>query len=165
MFSPVADLEKKMTPRFRGLIDQLNPDLATWDLCCDHGIVGLLALCYKKTPRVVFVDRQRHLMDRLEIELDNLALQKTHYEVRCADINLMQIGSKPVNYIIAGVGTNLILQFLSRVQIGQGHRVICNTHQNPDRFERLVRDSGLIWEQKTQVVEKKVMQSIWVFQL
>jgi tRNA (adenine22-N1)-methyltransferase len=48
------------------IYDQLQPGLPVWDVCCDHGHVGLWAYVSKQFPEIHFVDQAAHLVKRLE---------------------------------------------------------------------------------------------------
>ena len=48
-------------------IDHALRDKPLWDVCCDHGYVGIKALETSQFSEVHFVDQVPHIMERLEI--------------------------------------------------------------------------------------------------
>jgi len=56
----------KLTKRMKCFIDNAIKDEALWDICCDHGYVGIKALETSQFTEVHFVDQVPHIMERLE---------------------------------------------------------------------------------------------------
>lgn len=56
----------KLTKRMKCFIDNAIKDEALWDICCDHGYVGIKALETSQFSEVHFVDQVPHIMQRLE---------------------------------------------------------------------------------------------------
>lgn len=51
------------------IFEQLLPGEPVWDLCCDHGKLGLQALRSGQFPRVSFVDSASHLVEKIRDRL------------------------------------------------------------------------------------------------
>lgn len=56
----------KLTTRMKHFIDNALKNQPLWDVCCDHGYVGIKALETSEFPEVHFVDQVPHIMERLE---------------------------------------------------------------------------------------------------
>lgn len=56
----------KLTARMKHFIDNALKDQPLWDICCDHGYVGIKALETSQFSEVHFVDQVPHIMERLE---------------------------------------------------------------------------------------------------
>lgn len=56
----------KLTKRMKHFIDHALKDQPLWDICCDHGYVGIKALETSQFSEVHFVDQVPHIMERLE---------------------------------------------------------------------------------------------------
>ena len=56
----------KLTKRMKCFIDHALIDKPLWDICCDHGYVGIKALETSQFSEVHFVDQVPHIMERLE---------------------------------------------------------------------------------------------------
>lgn len=79
-------------------------DDALWDVCCDHGYVGIRALQSGEYTEVHFVDKIPHIMDRLEqLILQSSRKNKCPYELHLMsgeDLERRLSGT----VLIAGVG-------------------------------------------------------------
>ena len=56
----------RLTSRMKTFIDHSIKDAPLWDICCDHGYVGIKALETSEFTEVHFVDQVPHIMERLE---------------------------------------------------------------------------------------------------
>lgn len=163
---PGKKLVRNVGVRISTLVELIDEELPLWDLCSDHGQIGLFALESGKVSDVTFVDIREHLIAQLAAKIEELADGKYKISLITDDILKMKLPLSPVNFVIAGVGTNLIMEFLSRLRERKGDRVICNTHQSPEIFEKKLKFLGIQEFQKLSLrVEKPKTQTIWTFQL
>lgn len=56
----------RLSRRMKCFIDNALKNEPLWDICCDHGYVGIKALETSKVSEVHFVDQLPHIMDRLD---------------------------------------------------------------------------------------------------
>lgn len=56
----------KLSKRMKCFIDNALKNDVLWDICCDHGYVGIKALETSQFSEVHFVDQIPHVIDRLE---------------------------------------------------------------------------------------------------
>jgi len=56
----------KLSNRMKIFIEKALPSYPFWDVCCDHGYIGIGALESLKFSEVHFVDQVPHIMDRLK---------------------------------------------------------------------------------------------------
>lgn len=56
----------KLSPRMQLIYEHLIPGQPVWDLCCDHGYLGLNAYESGAFPRVYFVDQVPEIIQRLQ---------------------------------------------------------------------------------------------------
>ena len=95
----------KLTIRMRSFIDHAIPHAPFWDVCCDHGYVGIKALVSSQFTVVHFVDQVPHIMKRLQTLIyQNRELRSEHqYQLHvCSgeEINSNVEGT----LLVAGVG-------------------------------------------------------------
>ncbi|MGZ3721709.1 MAG: SAM-dependent methyltransferase [Bdellovibrionales bacterium] len=93
--------------RLKSLLDRAEPGMPLWDLCCDHGLLGLAAYESGKFTEVVFNDSVPHVLELLApqlIEKDNTRTVLALAE----EINEPLTG----NIIVAGVGGEKIYKIL-----------------------------------------------------
>lgn len=91
--------------RLQSLLDRCQGGLPLWDLCCDHGLLGLSALKSGRFSQVIFNDIVDHVLEPLRDKVGEDA------RVICApaeDIPEPLTG----NIVLAGVGGERILKIL-----------------------------------------------------
>jgi len=90
-----------------------------WDCCCDHGLLGAALLARHSDAQVHFVDIVPSLITELESRLQqhyaDLAERWTTHCLDVAALPLEQYSGRQL-IIIAGVGGDLIKQFVSIIQ-------------------------------------------------
>ena len=88
-----------------------------WDCCCDHGHLGLELLQSNSSATVHFVDVVEPLIKAVRDELQIQYPDTHNWAAHCTDLNqliLPDSGSKHL-LIIAGVGGDLIIQFVQNI--------------------------------------------------
>ncbi len=124
--------ERIMSQRIELLSGLARPNHVLFDLCCDHGLIGLHAL--KKAKRVVFVDQSENALMSLESTLsalDPASQAKAEVVAKPAEfIDITAYG--PSDFIIAGVGVTTIVSILSALfPSGLGeHQLILSPQQD-----------------------------------
>ena len=90
-----------------------------WDCCCDHGFLGTALLSRQSTSQIHFVDIVPELMAELDDKLQRLYSDSaTSWKTHCLDVAelpLEQYAGKQL-IIIAGVGGDLMIQFIEAIQ-------------------------------------------------
>lgn len=104
----------KLSNRMKIFLQHALKGLPFWDVCCDHGYVGIKALESSEFSEVYFVDQVPHIMQRLEALVKqlfpmNLGCNYTFFLLSAQDIDLEVSG----NLLIAGVGGVTIERILS----------------------------------------------------
>lgn len=83
-----------------------------WDICCDHGHVGIGALDTNEFSKVHFVDQLPHIMERLSKTLIDLQIEESSYVLH--DLKGEEIGTAVSGTcLIAGVGGLTIARILN----------------------------------------------------
>ena len=145
------------------MVDLVDPALPVWDLCCDHGKIGYGVLTRHSATPVVFVDRAVATVDRLERALERNPSSAGRCQTLCADILQMELPGTPVNFVVAGVSSNVIVSFLGRLADRRGDRIICNTFQDATRLETRVLALGLRIDASVDVeTPSGRLQRVWL---
>lgn len=155
---------RRSTPRVDAILARVEPTLPVWDLCCDGGVIGCVAMDRDPSATVVFVDKRPRILDALGALLARGPHYAGRHTIACADILDMPLPPAPVNFIVAGVGTNLICAFLQRVASRTGDRIVASTSQNPERLARLAADAGFLATAREDVTSRTGRQTIWTMQ-
>lgn len=101
----------KLSARLRVFLEQSLRDKPLWDICCDHGYVGIAALKEGTFSEVHFVDQVSHIIKKLESILIAEDYSTPYY--------LHAIGAEGLNekmsgtFLIAGVGGLTIKNIMS----------------------------------------------------
>ena len=101
--------------RINCLIDLVPKETETlWDLCCDHGQIGLGYFAKFQDRSVIFVDQIASITQSLEHKTKLISTQKL--EVLCESATTTNYNRAGINtYLIAGVGGELAAKILSRI--------------------------------------------------
>jgi tRNA (adenine22-N1)-methyltransferase len=110
--------------RLKTLLDRCEPGLPLWDLCCDHGLLGLAALASGKFSEVIFNDAVPHVLAALAPRLVAFTNSRTV-------LGPAEEITEPLtgNLILAGVGGEKIYKILAAHAAGgrlrARHVVVC----------------------------------------
>ncbi|RZF93469.1 hypothetical protein EXT42_07070 [Pseudoalteromonas sp. CO302Y] len=126
-----------------------------WDCCCDHGFLGIELLKQNKAPKIHFVDIVPELMQSLRNMLERFSTdsQRIAWQVHCQDVAKIDPSpNKRHLVIIAGVGGDLLVQFLSQIVLRNPHCqidfVVCPVHHSYKvRSHMQTLNMGLVDEQ------------------
>ncbi|MFT5816214.1 MAG: tRNA (adenine22-N1)-methyltransferase [Psychroserpens sp.] len=90
-----------------------------WDCCCDHGFLGASLLSRQAAQNIHFVDIVPELITLIESKLQkffphSVSTWKTH----CLDVTKLPLQEYQGKHlvIIAGIGGNLMIQFIDDIQ-------------------------------------------------
>ncbi len=149
-----------LSPRLQFLLDRCRPGFTLWDLCCDHGYLGLSALQGRRFSQVVFNDTVPHVLEdlrrRLPMSPDWRILLSPAEEI-----------DEPLtgNVVLAGVGGEKIYKILcahaSRGGLVGERLILC-----PEKdAEWLARQSvpGFTLCEQTQIVHNHGHRAILVY--
>jgi tRNA A22 N-methylase len=157
----VPRIGRRSSPRVDALLGRVQPRLPIWDLCCDGGQIGCVAMDRDPTASVVFVDRRPGIVEALTPQVARWPRYAGRYRILCADVLRMTLPPTPVNFIIAGVGTNLVWAFADRLVDRVGDVVICATSQCPERFEALGAGRDFVVRDRLEVRSRYGRQTMW----
>ncbi|MEI8026679.1 MAG: SAM-dependent methyltransferase [Pseudomonadota bacterium] len=155
-------MRKKTSARVERILSLLDPKLRTFDLCSDLGLIGREALMQDKVQHVTFVEIKPHLIEDTKERIANLSVMERASFIQ-ADVLQYSFPEEASNFIIAGVGTNLIISFLSNFRRKSGDVIVCHTHQNIARFERKLLELSWIPTGTFDVKVGNRDERIWVF--
>lgn len=117
--------------RIQALINLIDPSTEVlWDLCCDHGKIGLAALEKYPHLKIHFVDQVPSIMDRLKKNLGTDIPSKT-INFHISDIRKLSF-PPGATIIAAGVGGLLLIEFLEAILPANipNLQIILGAHQN-----------------------------------
>jgi tRNA (adenine22-N1)-methyltransferase len=102
----------KLSPRMRTFLDYALIDNVLWDVCCDHGYVGIKAMESGSFTEVHFVDQIPHIMERLDKLIHQSKKIKDHKYFLYTLPGEAIINEIHGTMLIAGVGGSTIKNIL-----------------------------------------------------
>jgi tRNA (adenine22-N1)-methyltransferase len=106
----------KLSPRMQCIYEHLLPGKPVWDLCCDHGYVGLQALQSGEFPCVHFVDQVPHIIEKLQhTVLRDYAADSARAEFFAGAAENLSVPMHGT-VVISGVGAHAILRILQALK-------------------------------------------------
>lgn len=152
---------RRSSARVDAILDRVDAALPLWDLCCDRGQIGCVAMDRHRRASVVFVDKRPRILEPLVALIAGTPAYTGRARIVCDDILDMALPAAPVNFVVAGVGTNLICAFLERLTGRVTDRLVCSTSQSPERFERLAAARGFVAADRADLASRHGRQTIW----
>ena len=110
-------LPYKLPLRLRALLERALPGEPVWDLCCDHGHLGLAALASGLYPEVVFNDVVPHVLEDLRRRLPSFS-DDIKVRVECGPAESLAFDLTGT-VIIAGVGSRTMLRICNALNTRQ----------------------------------------------
>ena len=155
-------LNRRSSQRISAIVDMLEEGLPTYDLCCDHGLIGLNAYAKKKAPQVVFCDALPHVMEALQHQVRRHD-QNPNLRFLTARAETLQLNGERCNLVIAGVGGHLIVRMLKMLYAGgaKPHRLVLG----PNRHAEVVEEYLTSHPQWQLQVKKHLVERGWDFTL
>lgn len=154
-----------LSERIRALVARLEPDLPVYDLCCDHGLIGLLAWQEDPQRPVTFVDQSSAALEALQKELSKERYQKAPLTVEICEAESLGPLSSSSNIVIAGVGNATILRILHKLvpERAPPHRLVLCSQQEPTPLLRHGEERGWILLESHPVNERGRVRTILSF--
>lgn len=146
------------------ILNELSPGHAVWDLCCDHGLLGIAALESKKFTDIHFSDQLEHAMDRLERQYRRFP--QTHFHCGpCEDLSSVLDG----NVVIAGIGAERMLKILEVLEdkaLLNPSTLILGPQKNESLLDPFLRQKERFYSIKVlEVAERHRQRRIYVLNL
>lgn len=159
-----------LSSRLQLIFSLLKPDLSVWDVCCDHGYIGLRAYESQGFCEINFVDQVPEIMQRLKKHFtDNHWHPSNTTSVQFHSMAAEQITNEITgNLIMAGIGSYTIARVLTSLthrQLLQAHRIIIcpqNEVVSIDKIKNILGAPYSLFE-ITTVIEKNRKRKIYVF--
>ena len=160
----------KLTPRMSLFLEHAINATPFWDLCCDHGYVGIGSIKSKQFTTVHFVDQVPHIMDRL----DQLIKQApTYHQDLNYQLHLMPAEKIEIEILgtclVAGVGgltiKTILQQLLLRKKL-KASRLLLSPQTDEQVLKDYLTDKELMFfyklANKLDIIEGKRTRSLYI---
>ncbi|AZZ35571.1 SAM-dependent methyltransferase [Bdellovibrio sp. qaytius] len=167
MTSQIVKLSERLTFVYENLI----PDKDVWDICCDHGYLGIAAYKNANFTHIYFVDRVPEIIERLKIQFHksvfkiDSAVKATFICTSAQEIKTNVTGT----VCITGVGGSTvfkILDGLSKNNLLNADRLILGPHRDEMNLLEMIKDSERLnqyqLKSEIKVVERTTSRSLFI---
>jgi tRNA (adenine22-N1)-methyltransferase len=129
----------------RIIVDCLEEGLPTFDLACDHGLIGLWAWHTRSLPELHLVDRAPSIIDALERDVSrHLDPRGVHFHA--VDAASLTLPDSRCNVILSGVGFRTLEHIMTGLYLEpRPDRLVTSVHAEEDRLAPWLEQRG--WRQ------------------
>ena len=147
----------KISKRIESIVDLApGPYDEVWDLCCDHGKIGMHYAHTHAVKTIHFVDQVISITDNLTLQLDTYIPSSCKFYVHTKPAENLQIQQKEKNlFIMAGIGSETIIKILDNFEQQKllNNHFLISTHKYPHKIRRYLIDKRLKLFEEILVVE------------
>lgn len=120
-----------------------------YDLCCDHGIIGMAISKTYPNLQVTFVDKVPSIINNLRNKLTAYITLENKFQILCKDATKLKVNANNKNlFIVSGIGGELATDIFNNLynQDKEAFFIFCIHQKNEYLKEHLI-------EQKFQVIK------------
>ena len=133
-----------------------------WDLCCDHGYVGLKAYHSGTFPEIHFVDQVPEIISSLQERFENRhqrpgLTEKVNFWAQSGETLTVPMEGTAV---IAGVGAHTILQILRGLCERDENLKISRWILGPHTDEEFLQESLSVWPRFSKVFQLAALTNV-----
>jgi tRNA (adenine22-N1)-methyltransferase len=155
----------RFTLRFEKILSFVRPHHVLYDLCCDHGLMGLKALVDCKSAKVHFVDQSENALQAIRSELKLLPPDlQSKARVHCMPAERCVNLDEPSDFIIAGVGISTCISIISELFPAglANHRLILAPQQKSQVLRKFLIEKDFRLVDETVTIERQRFREIIV---
>ena len=139
-------------PKLKGRLEYIlstieNNDGHFYDLCCDHGHLGLNVLKLYDFSKIFLIDQVPVIIEKLSLNIkDSDIPMPERLNIICLDATILKLKENKVNTIlIAGIGGDLAIKILENLlpQLSIDDTVIISPHTELLKVRSYLRSSSL----------------------
>ena len=136
--------------RIKCIQSMVEDDSLVYDLCCDHGIIGIGVIA--RVSKVYFIDRVESIITRLANTLEGTDIPSSKYVVLKRDATKYKFSNFSAIYIIAGIGGDLAIEIIKNILAHDSNpSFIINVNKNTRKLRLFLNHSKLKLYRETLV--------------
>lgn len=157
-------MKLRLSERLNILLSFCKKGSPLWDLACDHGYLGLMALEKQLCPHVTFCDLSKVAMEALKCQPLLMNKYQGFHEIVTGDFCDLQIPDRDCNIVLAGLGFHKIKKFVAKNSELKNIRYIIHPAKHPELMTPYMQGFGFTeishktckerWEEHIFVYEK-----------
>ncbi|MBF0441064.1 MAG: tRNA (adenine(22)-N(1))-methyltransferase TrmK [Oligoflexales bacterium] len=140
-----ANFDKIVLSKRLGTICRfILPGYPLYDICSDHGLVGLYARSIRLVPEIFLVDKSAKATSSLKARCDRYLPEDSMRHIICVDARKWQLLHSRATVVISGVGGATIGEILDTLfaEMPMNHRLILSPFKTVQSLRRYIADRG-----------------------
>ncbi len=134
----------KLSFRLKSILEIIEPRENFYDVCCDHGDLGIAAAQANLAKNVIFIDQVESIMESLKLKLKATDIPSGITTTTiCKDARNFQLSLKNSNFVIAGIGENTAISILEQINLCQNSEIILSIHSDNFLLREYLIQRGL----------------------
>lgn len=135
---------RKLSFRLKSILEIIEPREYFYDVCCDHGDLGIAAAQSSIATKVVFIDQVESIIDNLNLKLKATDIPSGIATfVYCKDARNNRLSLKNSNFVIAGIGENTAISILEQIDFCENSEIILSIHSDNFLLREYLIQRGL----------------------
>lgn len=126
-----------------------------YDICCDHGLIGLSIIVSKKAKKVIFNDQVNLICKELEEKI-GAYITKVEHSIICTDARLLQLEKTNKKFIaIAGIGGDLLINIVKNLmdQVDENDIFLLSPHTKVHKVRKFLIENNFISTKEVLIEE------------
>ncbi len=156
-----------MTPRLKTILRYVRGDVPPYDLCCDHGLLGLSAWEERDLPQLHLIDQSPRVMQKLQGNLLHRGLaSEPRIKLQTLPAEQLTLPFESCDIVIAGVGVQTMIDIMAAI-FSEGlsqHRLILGCQQKTQELRFYLRRRGFKLVDEDVVLENGRFREILVLE-
>lgn len=160
----------RLSERLTIVFDNLLPKKDVWDICCDHGYLGMAAYTSMNFSNIYFVDRVPTIMNQLKSEVERLASKnesasKTTFICAAGQEIKTNVTGTVCITGVGGFTVFKILDGLSKNNYLNADRLILGPHRDEMKLLELIKNFQINQydlKNEIQIIENGYKRSLFI---
>lgn len=150
----------KLSKRLNIILEALEPRDNLYDICCDHGELGIAAANRSLAKNIYLIDQVESIIESLKIKLKATDIPNGVAIIPiCEDASKIPKKVSNSNLVLAGIGENTAIEILEKYEVDQTCEIVLCIHSDNFLLRKFLIENGLktvdesIFEDKGKLYE------------
>ena len=152
---------RKLSKRLSSILDAVEFRETFYDVCCDHGELGIAAAQSLLANQVIFIDQVPSIMESLDLKLKATDIPSAvGVKTWCQDASQKEIFIKNSNFVVAGIGENTAISILEKINLCNDSEIILSIHSDNFLLREYLIERGLKTTYETVFEDNKKLYEL-----